>query len=124
MPHEHNQPPIPLSEDFDLYENVTLLPGWPGYRIRPGRSGLDWIDTQYEMAHMAGVFIRQLITGAWRRVKNGPHPLIVLIIGFALISATLGGEIACLVIPLMLLIVWISERYRRVSTERKSRKNT
>lgn len=34
-------------------ENIdgTQLPGWPGYRTRSNRSGLDPLDTRSEAAH-------------------------------------------------------------------------
>lgn len=49
-----------------LDEKALELPGWPGYRTRPGRSGLDYLDNQFELAHMQGLFIRRLITGQLR----------------------------------------------------------
>lgn len=49
-----------------LDEKALQLPGWPGYRTRPGRSGLDYLDNQFELAHMQGLFIRRLITGQLR----------------------------------------------------------
>ena len=47
-------------------EKAYLLPGWPGYRTRPGRSGYDPIDYQIESAHMEGVMIRLLLTRKFR----------------------------------------------------------
>ncbi len=55
-----------------------MLPGWPGYRTRPGRSGLDPLDTRAEAGHMAGVFLRPLLTGTLR-TKN-PFLLTFLVI--------------------------------------------
>ena len=37
--------------------------GYPGYRTRAGRSGLDPVDNDAEGAHMAGVFFQRLLTG-------------------------------------------------------------
>ncbi len=42
--------------------SVENLPGYPGYRTRPGRTGYDPIDTNLERAHMQGVFYRNLFT--------------------------------------------------------------
>jgi hypothetical protein len=40
----------------------TQLQGWPGYRTRDNRSGLDPLDTQPEAAHMEGTFFHNLFT--------------------------------------------------------------
>ncbi len=93
-------PLIPSRPD----DEIILLPGWPGYRTQPGRSGLDYIDTQMEMGHMAGVFLRQLFTNTWRRSGIGPHPLVTLAVGVTLCIAVLGGAPACLGIVVLLLI--------------------
>ena len=42
------------------------LPGWLGYRIRPGRSGYDPLDYQYEASHMQGRIIMSLLRQDWR----------------------------------------------------------
>ncbi|KAA3644633.1 MAG: hypothetical protein DWQ07_14555 [Chloroflexi bacterium] len=41
------------------------LPGWPGYRTRPGYSGYDPLDYQYEYSHFQGRIMRSLITRDW-----------------------------------------------------------
>jgi hypothetical protein len=63
---------VPLEieeEDDDLFKPrrevlISELPlpirGFPGYRTRAGRTGLDLIDTQAVWAHMQGLFIRLL----------------------------------------------------------------
>lgn len=81
-----------------------ILPGWPGYRTQPGRSGLDWIDTQLEMAHMAGIFLRQLFSGSWLRPNLGPHPLITLIVGITLLFAFPAPREACPALIIVLII--------------------
>jgi hypothetical protein len=53
----------------------ALLPGWPGYRTREGRSGYDPIDTRAEAAHTAGTLIQRLFTGQIRR------PIYVFLLG-------------------------------------------
>jgi hypothetical protein len=45
------------------------LQGWPGYRNRQGRSGLDPLDNDAEGGHMAGLFVRRLVTGKLRTRK-------------------------------------------------------
>jgi hypothetical protein len=47
-------------------DSAFLVPGTPGYRNRPGRSGLDYLDTQFEFARMEGIFLRHLFTGSLR----------------------------------------------------------
>ena len=47
-------------------EVASQLPGWPGYRTRPGRSGLDYLDSEFELAHMEGLLLRRLFTGKLR----------------------------------------------------------
>lgn len=99
-------------------DEMILLPGWPGYRTQPGRSGLDYIDTQLEMAHMAGIFLRQFFSGGWLRSSIGPHPLITLLVGIALMIAFPGSEGACLAVPVVLLIGLIAAiRSKKVSLD-------
>jgi hypothetical protein len=68
------------------------LQGWPGYRTRAGRSGLDPIDNDMEGGHMAGVFFYRLLTGRLRT----RHPLVLLLL------AVLG--LACIA-PFILAIL-------------------
>ncbi len=77
------------------------IPGFPGYRNRPGRSGLDYLDTQYEMAHMAGVMFRKLITGNWRKRGSESSPLVMLVMGILIILLIPGPGYAC---PAILLV--------------------
>jgi tetratricopeptide (TPR) repeat protein len=49
-----------------LDETAVWLTGWLGHRIRPGRSGLDPLDNDFELAHMEGLSIRWLATGHMR----------------------------------------------------------
>jgi tetratricopeptide (TPR) repeat protein len=51
---------------FFLDEKALILSGWPGYRTRPGRSGYDPLDNEFELAHMEGVILRLLFTGKFR----------------------------------------------------------
>src|SRR5512136_2474192 len=52
------------------------LQGWPGYRTRAGRSGLDPVDNDAESGHMAGVFFRRLLTGRLRTM----NPLVLILL--------------------------------------------
>jgi hypothetical protein len=54
----------------------SSLRGYPGYRTREGRSGLDPIDNDAEGGHMVGVFLRRLLTGKLR--TRNPFSLFVL----------------------------------------------
>src|SRR5690349_5452169 len=47
-------------------DNAKYLIGWPGYRTARNRSGLGYIETRAELAHMYGLFIKWLITGQFR----------------------------------------------------------
>jgi len=63
--------PANTSDKIPPYMDVpaSLIPGWPGYRTRPGRSGLDYLDSEFELAHMQGLFLRRLFTGKLRTTK-------------------------------------------------------
>lgn len=58
-------------------EGASQLPGWPGFRNRPGRSGLDYLDNEFELAHMEGLFLRRLFTGKLRTT----NPLYLAVMG-------------------------------------------
>ncbi|MDR3574312.1 MAG: tetratricopeptide repeat protein [Anaerolineaceae bacterium] len=69
IPDEMLQTMIPkeiLPGDVLAVDRTANLRGWPGYRNRPGLSGLDYIDTQAEFAHMESLLIRRLFTGKLR----------------------------------------------------------
>lgn len=44
----------------------TLVPGQPGYRNRPGRTGLDPLENRQEAGYMVGLAIR----GLFRRIRR------------------------------------------------------
>ena len=67
----------------------SQMPGWPGYRTRQGRSGLDPIDTRTEAAHTAGTLFHKLFTG---RTRN---PIFLFL---------LSGLGLVLIVPLILAI--------------------
>ena len=56
----------------------SSLRGYPGYRTREGRSGLDPIDNDAESGHMAGIFLRRLLTGKLR--TRSPFTLLLLVV--------------------------------------------
>ena len=60
MSPERNEP-FPTEEKRRPDPSSTLQ-GWPGYRTRAGRSGLDPVDNRTEAGHMAGLVIRDLLT--------------------------------------------------------------
>jgi len=80
-----------LPETFYLDDTARLLPGWPGYRTRQGRSGYDYLDTQFELAHMEGVWLRQLLTGRLRTHSLAGLILLAFIGTVALLPLLLGG---------------------------------
>jgi len=61
--HENNAKHSPVIEITDYDENAKHLIGWPGYRTANNKSGLGYLETQTELAHMQGVMIRQMLTG-------------------------------------------------------------
>ena len=71
---------------------TSSLQGFPGYRTRVGRSGLDPVDNDAESGHMAGVLLRRLLTGKLR--TRNPFTLLLL--------ALLG--MSC-ILPLLLAIL-------------------
>jgi hypothetical protein len=87
-----------MSEDTDglpkrdQEAEYTPFPGQPGYRIRPGRSGLDYLDNLNEYYYEVGLFIRYLFDGRLR--TRNP---------FLLISMTLFG-ILCIAFPVAAFI--------------------
>ncbi len=70
------------------------LPGWPGYRTRPNRSGLDPLDTRNEAAHMGGTFLRDIFT-LRARTRNPFYLGLMFIFGvvpfLAFVALMFGG---------------------------------
>ena len=58
------------------------LPGWPGYRTRSNRSGLDPLDTRSEAAHMQGTFLRNIFT-LRARTRNPFYLFLMFVFGVA-----------------------------------------
>lgn len=63
--------------DYD--ERARFLIGWPGYRTARNRSGLGYAETQAELGHMQGLFIRWLVKGKFR--THNPIYLFFMVIG-------------------------------------------
>ena len=70
------------------------LPGWPGYRTRPNRSGLDPLDSRAEAGHMGGTFLRRLFTFK-ARTRNPVYLVLMFIFGvipfLTLVVFMIGG---------------------------------
>ena len=60
---------VKTQNEKDNPDSSNVLPGWPGYRTRGGRSGYDPIDTRTEAAHTAGAFVQKLFSGQLRIKK-------------------------------------------------------
>ena len=98
-----NAPKSPkTTTDKDNRENPSVLPGWPGYRTRDGRSGYDPIDTRTEAAHVSGSFLQKLFAGQLR-IKNPIVLFLSGVFGLALITPlllaifeVLGGNLSSL----------------------------
>jgi hypothetical protein len=75
------------SRDLILASNTTFgyLIGSPGFRTKWGKTGLDPLDSEMEMAYMQGVIARLLLTGRFR-TRNAFYLLIMLAIGLIGIS--------------------------------------
>lgn len=74
--------PIDITE-HDL--NARYLIGWPGYRTARDKSGLGYVETQAELGHMYGLFIKWLVTGKFR--TRNP----VYLLGMAILGILCGG---------------------------------
>lgn len=78
--------PSHIIDIADYDHNAKYLLGWPGYRTSQNKSGLGYMETQAEMAHMQGLFIVWLVTGKFR--THNPFYLLGMII-----MGLLGGAI-------------------------------
>jgi len=96
-----------------LDEKAFILAGWPGNRTRPGRSGYDYLDNQFELAHIIGVVIRLLIIRKFR-THNPLYLLLMTWFGFTfsfplLFSgiAIIQGDLISVVFIVLLSPYWI-----------------
>jgi hypothetical protein len=74
-----NQKPFPKSD----------IPGFPGYRTRDDRSGLDPVESYREEAFMEGFFIRKLFT-LQVRTRNPLYLVLMFVFGVSLLFLALG----------------------------------
>ena len=77
-----------------LDANAFLLPGWPGHRTRPGRSGYDPLERDFEYAYMQGMIFRRLITRTFR-TRNTIYLILMAFMGvvyslYGVLAFTLG----------------------------------
>jgi len=73
----------------------SALPGWPGYRTRSNRSGLDPIDSRAEAGHIGGTLLHHLFTFQ-ARTRNPIYILLMFIFGvipFLTVVVFLIGEL-------------------------------
>ena len=75
--------PLKNPNDKDQRNDSSTLPGWPGYRTRDGRTGLDPIDTRSEAAHTAGTIVQKLIYG---NIRNPIQLFLLGVFGLVLIT--------------------------------------
>jgi hypothetical protein len=47
-------------------DNAKHLIGWPGYRMAQNKSGLGYMETRAEWAHMQGVMIQRMVMGKFK----------------------------------------------------------
>lgn len=85
---------------YYLDEKAFTLVGWPGHRTRPGRSGYDPLDSDFEQAHVTGMIIRSLITGKFR-TRNPIYLFFMTCFGLYFCLPLLG-------LPGLLLSGWAS----------------
>jgi tetratricopeptide (TPR) repeat protein len=78
-PEEENDG-VPVPGWWYLDANAFLLRGWAGHRTRPGRSGYDPLDRDFELAHVEGVVIRRLLTIKFR-TRNPFYLLVMAFLG-------------------------------------------
>ena len=76
-----SSPSSPYAYNIASYDdNIRYLIGWPGYRTSNNKSGLDYLETQAEWAHMQGVMIRWLITGKFK-TRNPVYLFLMTLFG-------------------------------------------
>jgi NADH:ubiquinone oxidoreductase subunit K len=91
--------PKTLADVLKASRGSPSLLGWPGYRTQPSKSGLGYLESAAEEAHMEGLFLRWLFTGKFRTrnpiyllsltafgMLTGGIPIILTIIALASIG--------------------------------------
>lgn len=75
---ENNAKHSPVIEITNYDDNAKYLIGWPGYRTSNNKSGLGYLETQAELAHMQGLMLRWLITGKF--ISHNPVYLFMMFV--------------------------------------------
>ena len=93
----------PTNDVRRLFDDPSFeVPGQPNYRTRPGRSGFDPIDYEYEYAHIQGRVARMLLDRKW--YTDNPFMVIALSIwGLAILV-----ELAVIVISPIAAAILVS----------------
>ncbi len=92
--------------------SALYLSGWPGYRTRPGRTGYDQLDSEFENAHIQGMILRRMFT-LKMRTHNPLNLLAMTAVGLVLCLPLLGfmalsdGDPFTLITVLFLSLYWI-----------------
>jgi tetratricopeptide (TPR) repeat protein len=92
---------FPIPGWWYLDADAFLLAGWPGHRTRPGRSGYDPLDRDFEFAHIQGVVIRRLVILRFR-TRNPFYLLVMTYLGI-LYSLPLLGIVVLLLADLEMI---------------------
>ena len=85
IPNAEDKYPIQIEMGL-LDEKTKYLVGWPGYRTYRNKSGLGYVETVAEEAHMEGLMLRWLLTGKF--ITRNPIYLI-LMMSLALVMGVL-----------------------------------
>lgn len=75
IPNAEDKYPIQIEMGL-LDEKTKYLVGWPGYRTYRNKSGLGYVETVAEEAHMEGLMLRWLLTGKF--ITRNPIYLILM----------------------------------------------
>jgi hypothetical protein len=75
IPNAEDKYPIQIEMGL-LDEKTQYLVGWPGYRTYRNKSGLGYVETVAEEAHMEGLMLRWLLTGKF--ITRNPIYLILM----------------------------------------------
>lgn len=92
--------------EFDSFDYD--LPGWPGYRTRPGRSGYDPLDAPFERAQFVGRVTMSLIRQDWH-TDNLFYLALLNLFGF-LTSFVALFFVVGIILPWLNPILWIGFR--------------
>jgi hypothetical protein len=77
IPNAEDKYPIQIEMGL-LDEKTKYLVGWPGYRTYRNKSGLGYVETVAEEAHIEGLMLRWLLTGKF--ITRNPIYLLFMVI--------------------------------------------